>query len=377
MNNIKKRFKHLMLMVLSLVLLLSTNVNAGSNLEERFENNVSSLYIASDPVSEGYINYAKEEKMNIFMSLPDVVSDELSYLDSDENIYFGNAFVLNDINYIPILANNKVIALLAVIETNGEYSWTLSSDFSDGLNSIAKKTSRNKPAVLYTDKGNVYANISGDIHQLTFNPEIKSIQQDNHRMNPFVENKEIVNVYNVSNKTEVKYSRIQYSTRASSSKYLTLDLKETQGDQSWCSAFAGAQILRYRGKGNIYAQYIMRYYYPNVSNTDLKDKSITNSELIKYANKKKSYPSQIDNTLSISTVKSQINSYKPIYLGCRGNGTYKKARHALVLRGYNTNSSTYSVWNPWNAKYVSMSTSSKSIAVSGGTFTWDTTIYGW
>lgn len=122
---------------------------------------------------------------------------------------------------------------------------------------------------------------------------------------------------------------------------------------------------------------LQRYFYPKVGNTELKSKSITNKQLIKYANSKKSYPSRTSNTISQSKVVTQINSSKPIYLGCEGSGTYKKARHALVLRGYNTKSSTYSVWNPWNAKYVSMSMSSKSIAVSGGKFVWDTTIYGW
>ncbi|MBP3223281.1 MAG: hypothetical protein J6M18_05075 [Actinomycetaceae bacterium] len=37
----------------------------------------------------------------------------------------------------------------------------------------------------------------------------------------------------------------------------------------------------------------------------------------------------------------------------------------------------YSVWNPWNKSYVSMSINSKRIAVDGGAFTWDVTIYNW
>ncbi|MBM0045992.1 C39 family peptidase [Anaerococcus sp. mt242] len=213
---------------------------------------------------------------------------------------------------------------------------------------------------------------------MTFYPELE-VSSDSKLYNETeIPSKNAVNIMEIENlEDSYRLDNMVYEPRSSSSKYIDLDLAETQGDQSWCSAFAGAQILRQRGKGKIYAINIMRYFYPNVSYADLKKKSISHKQLIKYANNKKSYPSESTGTLSLDSVKKQINSNKSIYLNCYGTGTYKKANHALVLRGYNTRSNTYSIWNPWNASYVSMSISSKSISVNGGKFVWSSTIYGW
>ena len=369
----RDRFIILMTIIMSIIMLISINTNAESFSVEKEK----FLYIESEPVSKSCVKYLKEEQLNIFSSLRDVVEEELYKLNDRDRIYFGNGFVLNEIEYIPILCNNKIIALLAILEENDEYSWTLSADFSEGLNKIASKTSAEKPAKLYTNNGNVYADISGVVYQLTFNPKLESFNQERLMTNFLGKSKDVINIYNKMDRMEKNYFDIVYELRALSSNNLALDLKETQGDQSWCSAFAGAQILRYRSKGNIYAEDIMKYYYPDDDSTSLKKRSITNSELIEYANMKGSYPSKTNDTLSINQVKSQIDSDKPIYLGCEGKDTYKKSRHALVLRGYNIDRNTYSVWNPWNAKYISMSISSKSIAVSGGKFVWDSTIYDW
>ena len=97
---------------------------------------------------------------------------------------------------------------------------------------------------------------------------------------------EIVDILNVDNSTKIQSIDIIYETRSSSSKYLDLDLAEKQGGKSWSSVFAGAQILRYRGKGKIYAKDIMEYFYRNDSSDTLKDKSISNKKLIKYAKMK-------------------------------------------------------------------------------------------
>lgn len=68
------------------------------------------LYIESELVSKSCVKYLKEEQINIFSSLRDVVEEELYKLNDRDRIYFGNGFVLNQIEYIPILCNNKIIA---------------------------------------------------------------------------------------------------------------------------------------------------------------------------------------------------------------------------------------------------------------------------
>ena len=334
-----------------------------------------SLYIVSDSVSEDVISYAKEEKKNVFLSLEDTIPDEINQLNKGALLSYGTAFKLNEIDYIPIISDGKILALLAISETDGVYGWTLSESFSPELNNIAAFTSIDAPAKLYIKKGNIYADISENTYPLTSHPEMPTIDdpEELERMSQT----NIIDVLKVNGDVESKVSDIFYESRATYKKFIKLDLKEQQGEQTWCSAFAGAQILRARKKGEIKAEHIMKYFYPQVGSEALKQKSINHAQLMEYANTKNSTPTRKEGVLSMRSVKKQINAKKPIYLGCYGSGKYQKARHALVLRGYNANSKAYSVWNPWNPKYVTMSASNKNITVEGGSFTWDVSIYNW
>lgn len=370
------RMKRLLTLVIALVMMLPVLSSRSIAADAGEQRDVKELYLISDKVNDDHIAYANSEKENVLMALKDVVS--LDGFVLEDMISFGKPFNLNESTYIPIIIGNKIVALMAVSDFEGELGWTLSKDFSDGLNQISKLTSLESPASLYTVKGNVFAIISGKEIQLTFYPELEVSEDSKLYNDAEIPSKNVVNVMEIENlEGSYRLYNMVFASRSSSSKYIDLDLAETQEDQSWCSAFAGAQILRQRGKGKIYANNIMRYFYPNVSYDDLKKKSISHNQLIKYANNKKSYPSKSTGTLSLDSVKKQIDSKKSIYLSCDGTGTYKKANHALVLRGYNTRNNTYSVWNPWNDSYVSMSISSKSISVNGGKFIWSSTIYGW
>ena len=134
-----------------------------------------SLYVTSDKVSEEAVSYAKEEKNNIFLSLEDTIPDEINQLDKDAVLSYGTVFRLNEIDYIPIISDCKILALIAVAETDGEYGWTLSEDFSPELNNIAELTSIDTPAKLYIKKGNIYADISGSTYPLTYHVELPTI----------------------------------------------------------------------------------------------------------------------------------------------------------------------------------------------------------
>ena len=134
-----------------------------------------SLYVTSDKVSEEAVSYAKEEKNNIFLSLEDTIPDEINQLDKDAVLSYGTAFRLNEIDYIPIISDRKILALIAVSETDGEYGWTLSESFSPELNNIAELTSIDTPAKLYIKKGNIYADISGSTYPLTSHVELPTI----------------------------------------------------------------------------------------------------------------------------------------------------------------------------------------------------------
>lgn len=172
--------------------------NASNKINKSTDNG---LYLVSKYISDDVIQYAESQKDIVFSSLKDVLSNQL---DSYETISYGNAFKLNNIDYIPIVSNGKVISLLGIVEIDGEYGWSLSEDFSDGLNKIANITSLQNPARLYSYNGNVYAIISDETYQLSFNPEIQTVDIISTRNTEF--NNEIVNILDNNSKTETRIS---------------------------------------------------------------------------------------------------------------------------------------------------------------------------
>lgn len=324
------------------------------------------LYLDTAQVSQSEIDYFNSEKITIVQELNNI-GIVFQNVEQSLRVTFGQPFKLGEVTTFPVLYRDDIIALAEVLQQENGYAWMLSVDYANELNGLKVKTDLNHPAILSVQSGNVYATTEDDLVALTdldiapdinFEPELKG---------------NVVNLLEPSDPNGFSVQDILYQDRAACSKYLYLDLKETQGQQSWCAVFATAQILRYRGKGDIRAQQIMKYFFPNSS--DLTKEVLSDANAIKYANKVKSYPTRVTSTLSDSVVRSQIDQGKPIYLNCAGKDTYKKARHALVLRGYND--STYSVWNPWKASYASMSKNTKSLPVSGGAFVWEITIYNW
>lgn len=374
-----KRVLSIVLSFILIIVLVSTSaLAAGNHVLAETNDKPHNLFIFSKEVDDDILQYAYSEKENVFLSLKNVVGTALNKFDISDTVAYGNAFDLNGIGYIPIIIDKEIIALLAISETDGDYGWTLSEDFSDGLNKIASFTSVGEPAELYTDKGNVYAVISGDVTQLTFSPEIEAEITCEAPQGISDNSKMVIDLFAISESDcKVDIQSICTETYAANYKYLNLDLAETQGSQSWCAAFAGAQILRYRGKGKIYAKDIMKYFYPDKNDNDLSKKTVSHSQLIAYANTKGSYPVKVAKTLDLDTVKNQINSSKPIYLSCEKTDGNESRWHAFVLRGYDTSVGAYSIWNPWDAKYISMSYFSKSISAGGGKYIWEKTIYGW
>lgn len=327
---------------------------------------LDNVFLQIDSIPSEYEKYAIEMLPDIIQEIPNLELDT-SEFDLTCRIGYGHSFTLRDASYIPLLCNSRIIALVSVTGEPNKLGWSISEDFGPKLHILATVTTINNPANLYTQYGNVYARVGHDEIQLTNYPRLEEGRVGDNSGSV------VVAVNEATHESIYTLQQVFISSRAATSKYLTLDLKEQQGQQEWCSAFAGAQILRYRGKGSITAKQIMQYFYPRSRN--LTQESINNDQLIRYANLKKSYPIRVSRTLSDSEVKAQINASRPIYLGTKGKGEYKKGRHAIVLRGYN--SSSYSVWNPWNNHYSSISKNSKTLTVSGGSFVWDVSIYNW
>ena len=276
---------------------------------------IDHIFLKTNSISSKYEKYAVESLPDIIHEIPNLDLN-ISELDSTCPIGYGHPFTLHDASYIPLLCDSTILALISVTEEQNELGWSISEDFGPALNNLANVTTINNPAKLYINHGNVFANVKHDEIQLTNYPKLEEGRIDN------TSESTVIAINDTTHESTYTLQQAFISPRAITSKYLALDLKEQQGQQQWCSAFAGAQILRYRGKGNITARQIMQYFYPNSKN--LSQESINNAQLIKYANLKKSYPKRVARTLSDSEVRAQINASRPIYMGTEGKGGYKK-----------------------------------------------------
>lgn len=293
------------------------------------------------------------------------------------NVFMGNPFTMakekaidDSIYYFPVFLDNVVIYIFRVyIGDNGKYAGILSPYMAKELNRYINQTDIDEPLSIFISNGNVMAIQNG----------LTEILEEDHLnrepVNTMTANTKQTNT--IVNVSEPMHFVITPIARASASHNLTLDMNEQQGAKPWCAAYASASILRYKGAGSrVTAEAMMKATFPNSSNLD--NESISRSQIVTYA-KNKGYKNttQSSSTLTNTTVVSEIyTNSTPIYAGCAGKGDYAKARHALVICGYNNSASTYTVWNPWYDYTETMPQSTKSYKVnSSSSFTWDCTIY--
>lgn len=365
----KKRFALFFTLCGMMTLLLGMTVFAA-------EDSNKGLYIMSEECPEEAIVYAQN---NLYLYIHDLPIQDERYADMDiSKVILGTPFTIQkespdgkDIFYFPVMYDGTVKFTIRVYkDTDGSYTGIFSEYLASELEDVSEITSVSDPLILFMNNGNVMKTVAGNTSIFFASP----IGNEVLDKPTFYSNS---NSYVVNVKEAIAYDVVPIDNiRATNSKYLSLDLAEKQGTQQWCSAFAGSAIIRYRTSNTVYAKDIMSYYYPNSS--DLENETITHDQLISYAKLKGCSPTKTSSTLEQSTIVSQIDSSKPVYLSCDGTGSYKKKNHALVLRGYDISAGMYSVWNPWYKYYEKMPISTKEYTVDDlSSFKWVSTIYNW
>lgn len=365
----KKRITLFFMLCGMMILMLGMTAFAAEDSNKGF-------YIMSEECPDEAIVYAQN---NLYLYIHDLPAQDERYADMDvSKIVLGTPFTIQkenpdgkDIFYFPVMYESAIKFTIRVYkDADGSYTGIFSEYLASELEDVSDIASVSDPLILSMNNGNVMITVAGNTSIFIASPignEVleKPVSYSNS-------NSSIVNV-----KEAITYEVVPIDNiRATNSKYLSLDLAENQESQQWCSAFAGSAIIRYRTSNKVYAKDIMSYYYPNSSN--LANETITHDQLISYAKLKGCSPTKTSSTLEQSTIVSQIDNSKPVYLSCDGTGSYKKANHALVLRGYDISAGMYSVWNPWYKSYDKMPISTKEYTVDeSSSFKWVSTIYGW
>ncbi len=360
-----KRFLGIMIVLLAVFVIDTSTAHARGSTGKGF-------FICAEETPNAIMEYAQE---TIYKRL---VGYSSFYEMDIDSIIVGHPFTIEkekeediDVYYFPIFENGKIILTYRVYfdTITDSYVGIMGDYLAEELNTFGGITSANEPLLLYMDNSNVCSLFGGN------NAVIWEDPFGGMPLN-VVHGKKAHNVINIIEPIEYVSTA---TTRASSSYLCELDMLESQKAEQWCAAFAASSILRYKGAGStVTAKAMVSWAHPDTSETELPDVGISRAEIVKYA-KELGYVSTTESstTLSSSTVVSELSTYDtPIYAGCYGTGNYIKARHALVIAGYDDSSSAYTVWNPWRKSYETMPYDTLTYKVnSSSTFVWDVTIY--
>lgn len=119
---------------------------------------------------------------------------------------------------------------------------------------------------------------------------------------------------------------------------------------------------------------IMRWYFPSVPYSTLKNYSLTDTQIVNYAWKKGSYAVKVDYALSREEIMEEIVGQRMIYAGCRN--VNKSTMHAMVVYGY-TKDKYYYLWNPWGELLTTPMSSSDIYTYDQIHYYWEDSIKNW
>lgn len=302
-----------------------------------------------------------------------------------DTITLGSPFTISssqynaEIYYFPVITNNKVVATFRVFlddsrsSENNElvYTGSMSPFLAKELNSLMGKTSVEDPALLYfDDNDNIMSFVSGNTELLLSNPTSTS-SISSAEPTAFSETLLVVSPFTALN----TISSTDLISPHSPSRYLSLNVIETQGQNSWCYAYSAATIIRYcKGYSSSPTAYdIMKLSYSNPTTSNY----LSAGDVVSAAYSYGLYPTYVGSVYEDSYAEIEAN--RPVFIrGASMNRDAASEYHGMVIRGYDLNSRAYSVWNPWYYFYETMDMDTHMYtATNGSKFLWVGTIYGW
>lgn len=338
----KKLFRSILSIVIAVCMLIPTGTILFA------EEPATWLYITTTECPQGAIEYAQENLANFFVG----------YAEYTPDIKLGSPFTLSStepgtctLYYFPVIKNNEIIFTLRVYEAvQNEFAGILSPALASELTALMQETSENQPARILVNNGNVVSIVGSDIDVIAADPMGGVIDYNEIAQTPAVMTAEVQNCMEVIPHEPQSEPISTYAAYPGTYDLTAAILEQQSGDEQWCSAYVLAYILNYRRRTTMHsAKTIMRYYYPNPSDDELKTKRLTIANVKEYAmrNEITLEPVTLPNE---SYIKEYIYSGKPMFIACKNLSN--NDGHAMVIKGYS--SVVFFVWNPLKAYYESM-----------------------
>ena len=331
------------------------------------------IYVYSRACPQAVVDYVDE---NISSAILCMTEDQIP----DGNVYVGKPFTysnaLSDMFLFPVYIDNNIEYVYRVSQYQGNIGGTLSTFLAQQLQEISHLTSVNTPANFTISNDKLIVVIGNTNIEICELPEMFSEYPTNTNS---VNNSDLLSDTITTNIVEPLISEVVFpiQTRAASSSYISLNITETQGQNSWCNAYATAIIARYRGHTNCTAKTVMSYFFGSNPSTQ---SSLSDGRAVEYAHAIGLINvTNSDSYLSQTSLKNYISDKSPVTLIMYRPAT--DAYHAVVLRGYN--SSNWSIWNPWYNSYETFTIGGSYTARNGSVYMYNgvsnrgRTIYNW
>lgn len=342
------------------------------------QNTTNVLYATSSEVPEELLDYAAE----IF---PDIMRSHLL----NNNIYEFNNFYLglpvkvteysnsqNTIYHFAVIANGKVFATLSIYDDGVSYCGQLAEDMmAEKLNDMMEEATALSPIVFFSNEDGFYALVNNRIENM-----IPGITNDTTVPNSIQTRVFSENVVDMLQTTNISYDfngsvPFEISNPLNvKSVAQTADGKFTSTQKNWCGAAVTAALTNYVKSKSLTAKSVTTSILGSA-----KDEGVTNSQIISYVKDNHSMTVSDVNPMSYTSVKTEINAGRPIYMQMQRTEGTEKHYHALGLIGYS--STLYTVINPWydSSFTITKQDTGTSVKYITGdrTYKWYKTIKGW
>lgn len=387
---VNKKLKTILKTMIFLFVVVGLSVVSGATSD--MIGNVSEsnkvLFVNTSDCPVEYIEYVQENLERFVLSIETSELPECGDITVGTPFSFGNPKA--DIYYFPILCDNQIIYTLRVFPlNNGEYGGILGKAYVGTLNSMVQKTSVETPLTLMMEENLVVAYIGSErevvyeypVDMVAENSVIKDDVYSTEKMTSSVvdimqENAAVSLSLSVEEILE-EHALASYNSRSTpTSKTLATSITEQQGSLPWCAAYSTAMIVRFLKNDDTAALDVMEFHYDNPTEED----EIGESKVVEYACSRGIYPTYIKSTLNDNTLIDQIVDDLPVYLRMyriKENGD--KSYHAIVLRGYNLRTETWSIWNPWEDYYETFEMGGTYVPAGASTreYIYFQTVYDW
>lgn len=334
---------------IGLIIILSIMVcltgNASVNAEEE-----SGCYIATTACPDGYWDYVKANAARYVRSMEEAGNYTVVTIGQPFAFTQSNALVY----HFPIICDGEITYVFRVFPDGDSYSGVISKMFAKELTELGEYTSVAEPMYISNKNDDIIATI-GDMEYMIF----ENVGQSNAVSTITTTSVEQLQVVDITETTELTINTAQ--TR-DIMEYINLGITETQGNNQWCTAYCLAACIRCQTDYTVNATDCMEAALGTYSTSDEFPWTKVKTVALQYGLS----PTVLTATTSNAVLIREMTEGSPVIQGMTTSSGYI---HVVVLRGYSSAASTWSIWNPHYSYYENYSIGGSYVDATGSTYT--------